>query len=415
MIDAAKARPLPEEPSNSEHSLEIILNEGQWQLLEQEWREIYAVCPTASPPLGWEWTRTWWSLFGGLYAVRNGEDEGLRLHVIRKNGRMVGVLPLYLRRSQNSPLGSRRLCFLSTGEAEFEEVCAENLDLLYLPEDRDACLNLLRDALLKPTANEWDELHLSPISVNSALSQWRMDVFEGGLGAKDSELGPSFLVNLEEGFEGYLSLLSSNSRGLARKRTRGAIRDGAVFQVAETQTEADEMFEQLIVLHQARWVEEGKLGCFSAPRFTEFHRLLISRLLDRKEAIIARMAVENETVSVMLGYIAGKKFDSYVAGAKFDDERIKSPGITLHLLLKERLATQGIAAYDHMSGTMRYKQQYSTSEAGNFSLELTRPTLRTNVGLVSNVAKRVALKGRDLFRQRFSAQNVGDKTFSEAK
>ncbi len=415
MIDAAKARTFPEESTKPEYTLEILRNEAQWTPLEQEWRQVYALCPTASPPLGWEWTHTWWSLFGELYAMRNGEDEGLRLHVIRKNDLLVGVLPLYLRRSQNSPLGTRRLCFLSTGEAEFEEVCAENLDLLYLPEDRDACLNLLRDALLQPTANEWDELHLSPISVNSALSKWKMDVFEGGLGAKDAELGPSFLVNLEEGFEGYLALLSSNSRGLARKRTRGAIRDGASFQVAETQQEANEMFEQLIVLHQARWIEEGKPGCFSAPRFTEFHRLLISRLLVRKEAIIARMVVENETVSVMLGYIAGKKFDSYVAGAKFDDERIKSPGITLHLLLKERLAAQGIVSYDHMSGTMRYKQQYSTSEAGNFSLELTRPTLRTNVGLVSNVAKRMALKGRDLFRQRFSAQNVGDKTFSEAK
>ena len=415
MIDAVKARPLPKESTKAEYSLEIVRNEAQWTPLEQEWREVYAFCPTASPPLGWEWTRTWWSLFGELYAVRNGEDEGLRLHVIRKNGLLVGVLPLYLRRSQNSPFGSRRLCFLSTGEAEFEEVCAENLDLLYLPEDRDACLNLLRDALLQPAVNEWDELHLSPISINSALSQWRTDVFEGGLGAKNSELGPSFLVNLEEGFEGYLALLSSNSRGLARKRTRGAIRDGASFQVAETQQEANEMFEQLIALHQARWVDEGKPGCFSAPRFTEFHRLLISRLLGRKEAIIARMVVENETVSVMLGYIAGKKFDSYVAGAKFDDERIKSPGITLHLLLKERLSAQGIASYDHMSGTMRYKQQYSTSEAGNFSLELTRPTFRTNVGLVSNVAKRAALKGRDLFRQRFSTQNVGDKTFSESK
>ena len=175
------------------------------------------------------------------------------------------------------------------------------------------------------------------------------------------------------------------------------------------------MFEQLIVLHQARWIEEGKPGCFSAPRFTEFHRSLIRQLLARKEAVIARMVIENETVSVMLGYVAGKKFDSYVAGAKFNEERIKSPGITLHLLLKERLASQGIVSYDHMSGSMRYKQQYSTSEAGNFSLELTRPTLRTNVNLAANVAKQAVLKGRSLFRRRFAPDDAGEKTAVEVK
>ena len=88
MVDAVKARPLTKDSNKAEYSLEIVRNEAQWTPLEQEWREVYAFCPTASPPLGWEWTRTWWSLFGELYAVRNGEDEGLRLHVIRKNGLM---------------------------------------------------------------------------------------------------------------------------------------------------------------------------------------------------------------------------------------------------------------------------------------------------------------------------------------
>ena len=158
------------------------------------------------------------------------------------------------------------------------------------------------------------------------------------------------------------------------------------------------MWEQLVSLHQIRWEADGKPGCFSAPRFCDFHKSLLLSQLGSGSGILARLSLDGEPLAVMLGYVANKKFDSYVAGAKFEEERIKSPGIALHLLLMELLTQRGIEKYDHMSGTMRYKQQFSTHEIETVQLIYTRPTIRTQVNRMSEAVKRVARKGKRMFK-----------------
>ena len=381
----------------SQYSVAIIRTEADWGFLEADWKRVFSRSANASPPMGWDWAQTWWGVYGARYSERVGKDEGLRIFVVKREGFVVAILPLYLRRPQSAPFGSRRLCFISTGEAEFEEVCAEHLDLICLPEEREVASKLLRDTILNAKSGDWDEFWLSPISVNSILYSWTQSGEPLDSKFEITTMGPSFIADISGGFEAYLGRISANSRGLARKRTRGALRDGAKFEIARTPEEVEEMWGELIPLHQARWEAEGKPGCFSAPRFTEFHRSLLMKLLSSGEGILARLSIEGEPLAVMLGYIAGTKFDSYVAGAKFEDDRVKSPGITLHLLLKEMLSLQGIELYDHMSGTMRYKQQYSTEEVETVRLIVKRPTLRTQVNRVSEAALKAARKGKRLF------------------
>ena len=83
--------------------------------------------PRRRPPLRWEWVREWWRIYGPVYGDRG---RGLRLICGSSRARLIGVLPLY-QRSTSGPWGSRQLRFISTGEAEFEETCAEYLDLLH--------------------------------------------------------------------------------------------------------------------------------------------------------------------------------------------------------------------------------------------------------------------------------------------
>ncbi len=390
--------PLHEERLAGDYTVEIVRNSNEWDGMEVEWRRLFVASPFASPPLCWEWTRTWWRIYGAVYAERSAGDEGLRIFAVRKNGALVCVLPLYLRRSVSLAFGTRRLCFLSTGEAEFEETCAEHLDILCLLEDIEPCMALILEVLFNSVNRDWDELHLSPVTANSPLNEWCKPVEAGGLYASSNSLGPAFIADATDGFDAYLGKLSANSRGLARKRAKGALRDGACFEVADTPELLEEMWGQLVSLHQIRWEAEGKPGCFSAPRFCNFHKSLLLALLESGSGILARLSLDGEPLAVMLGYIACKKFDSYVAGAKFEEERIKSPGIALHLLLMELLTQRGLEKYDHMSGTMRYKQQFSTHEVETFQLIYHRPTIRTQVNRMSEAIKEVVRNGKKMFK-----------------
>ena len=344
--------------------------------LAEEWKALFDASPTASPPLRWEWLRTWWEIYQGDYAA-SGADTGLRLFLIRRGAHLIGALPLYLRKSR-SLLLPRRLCFISTGEDEHEEICAENLNLLHLPEEGQTCLEALMPALLPSRDSGWDEISLGPITGNSPLAAWSSTDIEGNPAFQSTEHGPCFVADLTGGFEAYLQRLSSNSRKLARKRLNGAERAGARLEVATDRLSALAMLGEVSALHQARWESVGEPGCFAAPRFLAFHKAMLEQGVENGFAVVAKLVCEGETVAAMLGYLAGNKFDSYAAGAKLnDDEPVMSPGIVLHLLLKTYLSERGISYYDHLSGTMRYKQQYATEERSSLSLYRQRPTLRS--------------------------------------
>ena len=82
------------------------------------------------------------------------------------------------------------------------------------------------------------------------------------------------VANLKNGFEEYLKQLSSNRRQQIRRLIREGDKLGVELQLATTET-LDEFYEQLITLHQERWIADGKPGVFASEPFTRFHRRLL--------------------------------------------------------------------------------------------------------------------------------------------
>src|SRR5437899_253698 len=116
-------------------TVDVVRDSGGLDSLETEWKALFEISPTASPPLRWEWVREWWRIFGPVYG---DQGRGLRVITLRREARLVGILPLYLRVKHRSLFGSRRLGFVSTGLDEFEETCTEYLDLLHEPGEERA-------------------------------------------------------------------------------------------------------------------------------------------------------------------------------------------------------------------------------------------------------------------------------------
>ncbi len=377
----------------AEASVAIVRDIAGWDALEGEWKALFDASPTASPALRWEWQRDWWALYGPVCADARPGDESLRIAAVRRDGRLIGLLPLYVNRGGTAPFHVRRLMFLSTGEAEEEELCAEYPDLLHLPGEAETCTALLRAAILQDPAADWDRLELENLSARSPLLEWSAD--RSPVSVEARELGPGYTADLSRGFEGYLESLSPNSRAQARKHLRKAEQAGAAVEFARDPESAAPIFAELCRLHQSRWQTAGKPGCFGAARFEEFHFRQAMRGVASGEALLARLRWNDETLAVVCAYTAAAKCDFYVSGAKLQEvEGIKSPGILLHLLITKELCARGVEVYDYLAGDSRYKQQLTTGVEPRFALHMERPTLRGAVGRTATLAGRILRRGQ---------------------
>ena len=183
---------------------------------------------------------------------------------------LIGVLPLY-QKAPRGPWGARQLRFISTGEAEFEETCAEYLDLLHVPGAAAECVAAVGRAL----THEPVYAGTSSICLRCPPSLRCWSCARPPVRGRD---GPScrsgrcvtFRTSPEDS-TAYLNRLSQGA-GARRESCSGkSTASGMVFELAASAEEADRYFDQMVELHGNRWTSVGKSGSFS-PRHAEFHR-----------------------------------------------------------------------------------------------------------------------------------------------
>lgn len=364
-----------------------VFDEAAWDRLVGEWAELFQSSPQAATPLRFAWLRHWWRVYGPVYGA-----AGLRILTCWRGSRLVGVLPLYEGRLHGKLLGPRRIGFLSTGEAEFEESSPDYLNLLVAAGEEQACLSALSDRLQEM---RWDYLELLDVPEGSPLLS--VGAADGRRnGAEVKARGSCAVANLEGGFEAYLQRLSGNGRQQARRLVREGEKSAARLQIVSG-PERRAAFEELIRLHQDRWQRQGKQGCFAAARFTEFHRSLVDELEPRGEAILARLSLAGQPLAVLYGFVTAKKFDFYQSGVRVGDHGpLRSPGTLAHLLLMRELCERGVVRYDFLRGSASYKERLATDRTRMFSLQIWRPTPRS---IAYRLARFLARAARRTFKQ----------------
>src|SRR3712207_2406110 len=70
--------------------ISVIDDPRHLEAMEQEWDALYHDCPSATPFQSWAWLYSWWEAYG--------EGHELRLITLRDEERLVGLIPLTLRR-----------------------------------------------------------------------------------------------------------------------------------------------------------------------------------------------------------------------------------------------------------------------------------------------------------------------------
>lgn len=368
----------------------VIEDVGEWDAIRADWNRLYHASPTASAPLDFVWLRTWWEVYGPVYG-----SGGLRIISIWRGSRLVGALPLYLDVGRGMPFSVRCLRFISTGEAEFEETCPDYLNLLHMPDDETACAQAAWAAV---DAMQWDVLELLDLPDDTPLLRVRTALLHNP-GLRVLARGSCPVAFIGDGFEAYLAQLSSKSRMRARQEVRKVERSDTRFELASA-ADSGQYFDELIRIHQARWVAGGRPGCFAAPRFTEFHRRLMHEWAAGGRAILGRLSHRAGTFVVLYGFVTNRKFDLYQLGVTSDERAIvHSPGAAANLLLMTELAARGVSHYDFLRGVSDFKKSLTTEQRALICLAGRRPTMRTLFGQVRNLLARASKKLAQLVSQ----------------
>lgn len=233
---------------------DAVLDEARaFATLKQEWDELYADSPLATPFQSWAWLYSWWEIYG--------ENYDLRLITIRAGGLLVGILPMMLERRWGL---FGRLLFIGKDSSDYldllarggweERVAEVGVDALWqINSGRVIDLQQLR-----PEAAAWGVFRRWP-GPRSYLRQAGCPVIE---------------VRPEDEL---LASVSKNLRSTARRAIRRAEEDNVHRRLADAE-DAEQAVGRLLQLHLEMRRGRDIAPEHSTERFESFLAAAVRRL-----------------------------------------------------------------------------------------------------------------------------------------
>lgn len=326
--------------------------------VERIWRDLSDAYPR-SFFVSWSWMENWLACLPREHAPR--------FAVIRSEQKPISAFFLTRRNiARLRIVGSRALFFNTTG--------VERLDNLWIEYNgivgRDLSIGKLVDLL----PDDWDELFLPGL---------RADAFGGlietvirGFRVRIERTVPLYYVDLARvREETYLKLIGGQTRSQVRRAQREAGK--LELEIAHDEATAFELYDELVVLHQAQWQAKGQPGAFADPWFDRFHRRLIGQRFRHGEIQLVRVrASDHGTLGVLYNFVHRGRVLQYQSGMQQLDNKHLKPGFITHTAAIEHAAQTGHEIYDFLGGDMRYKKSLATHSTSLVWARLQRLRIR---------------------------------------
>jgi hypothetical protein len=312
------------------------------------WRVVEAAM---GPPLwasSWEWTSLWLEQFGDRVAhdflVAEDADGA------------PGGIALICRGSTRARLRRVRTVHIGTaGLSPPEDVYVECNRLVARPESRHTLARAIADELL--AAKDWKQLELNGFVAADA------ELLAGQLPGLELRPESSPYAELDVlATRGDGDLLAGFGRNTRQQLRRAARELGEP--LCEPASDVDgalAVFDELVELHQARWLAAGQPGAFADERVVAFHRELIRRRAPDR-ALLTRVHAQGRTVACLYSLVEERVAFFYQGGIAEEDNPKVRPGLLAHALCMRACLERGVREYDFLAPATRYKEQLSTAE-----------------------------------------------------
>lgn len=313
------------------------------------WAGLFEQVDKASVFLSPQWVRTWLEVYGA--------DFGGKVLSWWFGDTCVAGAMLLFRPGKRGPFPISLAILNTAGETDENAPFIEYNDVLCLPGYEQDVADSLAHHL---AGQEWDQLYLAGYVASSIFASLQSRALPGkwdsvGKSSPYIDLGSLKEADLD-------SYFSSNTRSQIRRsiklyEKRGELR----LDVAGDLDQSLRYLDELARLHRAAWDRRGKPGGFRAPRFIQFHKTLIERLLPLKAVELLRVTAGEQAVGYIYNFLHQGKVYFYQSGFAFEEDSKIKPGLVTHYLAVKDYWQRGLEEYDFMAGDARYKKSLAKS------------------------------------------------------
>ncbi len=287
----------------------VVDTEAGLAALEPEWDALWQRSPDSTPFQSPRWQLPWWRQFG----------TGMpRVAIERRDGALVGLLPLYVLPEERKALP------IGAGTSDY-------LDALGDPT------RLLPAVLARLQADSVDSCDLIEVPPGAQLLQL-------GSGWHASSRCPVLPLG---------ALPPKIARNLRTARNRAERAGGCAIEQADAQSWPD-FLQDLVRLHQSCWEARGEPGVLASPPVLAFWRDAGPRLLDSGLLQAARLRVGPTVAASILALLSPGRIYFYLSG--FDDAlSFVSPGAILLGAMLDGALAEGRREAHLLRGAEGYK------------------------------------------------------------
>jgi CelD/BcsL family acetyltransferase involved in cellulose biosynthesis len=322
-------------------NVNVIQNTAQWDSRKSLWDEI--TIPHFNR--GFDWLRSWWDAY-------RSDHELMILEAVR-DGNVLGFLPLARHRSLFT---GDTLVWLGSGKA-----CSDNMGLVCQPEDEYLVAETFAGFLAAPThrSYRWDHIDLDGVRPQDPGMNVFLDkLIEGCRPSLERRVSLNcWELSLTESFPNYLASVSKRVRKMYQESEQHQSRN-CVFEIADSLPRAMQLFEQITLLHQARWKERGIRGCFSRQSFGSFLKNALDRYWvdERTHPIVAVLHIDGKPGGGAIAFVHDRTLSVYLTGmdTEYSDYR---PGWQTSFGLIQHAISLGCTKVDFMRGDEEYKER----------------------------------------------------------
>ncbi len=327
----------------------LYRNESGFAALRSEWNDLLRRSRYDTIFLTWEWQATWWRYVG--------QTRGpLYLLAAREDGRLIGILPLYLAQE------GREQVLQVVGCIEVSDY----LDLIVEAGWEETVYAAFLDWLAGPDAPAWDLLDLcnqpAPSLAHSRLPEMIRDRGWSARVLQDDVCPvialPSNRVSPEgaDGWEAYLETLDKKERHEIRRKLRRLERDAPDAQVRlVTGGDVRSAIERFIALHR---LSSREKDAFMTEEMQAFFGAIAEMMAAQGWLQLSFLEIGGAAVASYFCFDYAGDILVYNSGYDPQSSQQLSPGwVLLSRLIQHAIAT-GHQRFDFLQGDEDYKHRF---------------------------------------------------------
>ena len=266
-----------------------LLTENEFRKIKSDWNNLLDKSNLQSFFLKWEWLYSYWETV-------QDKNSRLNIYIFKVDSKIVGILPLYLKKATFYSIPIKKLNFLGN------DVASDYMDIICLPDYQELCCNAFYKNVIRDRNKYcgFTVLEFKSLTEDSYLLKFLKN--KQRILLSNETICPRVL--LPEKYMDYLKNYKHKRRWQIKDRERQIYKmfDSVNVEFC-TLKDSKYLIDTLFNLHKQRWeIARNEKSTFYNEYRKKFNNAFISRCKE-DDVLFSLVKINNEIASIMYMFI----------------------------------------------------------------------------------------------------------------